>query len=522
VVPLSHGAKNWAITHLLFKTFHCTSDVAPGLRRSLKKHPVKLQAVFTLAAMTLVVVLSACGAHRAGTSPHAMRTASATARAKPSGITILPDTTGRFGLIQIIDDYGHADDGSILGPLSTSQIQTEAPHYDSVWASFKPHVWNASHRGIIVSRYTIPNEDNALVSRRDLSWWQRNHPDWVLYACDASGNPTKAVPWSGVGFSDVPLDIHNPAVVSYQVHQLGKYLVANGYNALAVDNFTFVNYMLAPNPVLGQGRAQTGWYACGIYQRGRFVRRYGSVGSSDLGRSDPAWISDLLNWIATVRKVFDTDPKLGPHHLKILVNHPILGSTPNSDEQQMLRSVDGVVVEDGFTNYGQYVSPRSRSLPALFTQTLSWMQAAQSRHIAVFVTDYFCESGRTVNGAACSYDPSTLSPSQVDWALATYAITNNGAADVYIAPEGGDNYSYRPEYARTYGAPCGSFKQDGDVYTRRFQGGMAIVNASYTAHAVNLPSHHTYTDLEGRAVGTPLMVNGADGYMLLTAPNGCS
>jgi hypothetical protein len=435
--------------------------------------------------------------------------------------TIVRDTTGRFGLVQIIDNYGHADDGSILGPLSDSQIRTEAPRYDAVWASFNPSAWNAAHRGMVVSRYTIPNEDNELISRRDLSWWQKNRPDWVLYACDANGNPTRESPWSGVGFSDVPLDIHNPAVISYQAHQLGNYMIANGYNALAVDNVTFANYMQAPNPVLGQGRPQTGWYACGVYEGAKFVRRYGSTGASDFAQPDPAWIADLLNWITTTRKIFGADPKLARHHLKILVNHPILGSFPNPAELQMLRLVDGVVIEDGFTQYGQYVDPRSRALPALFSQTLSWMQAAQSRHVAVFAIDYFCKGGKTVSGAACSYDPSTLSSAQVDWALATYAIANDGGADVYIAPEGGDNYSYRAEYARGYGAPCGSPEQAGALYTRRFQRGMAIVNASYTPQTVTLPPHLAYTDIEGRAVGNPLKVNGADGYMLLTSGKGC-
>ena len=128
----------------------------------------------------------------------------------------------------------------------------------------------------------------------------------------------------------------------------------------------------------------------------------------------------------------------------------------------------------------------------------------------------------TASGTACSYDPSTLSASQVDWALATYAIANNGGADVYIAPQGGDNYSYRPEYARGYGAPCGNVERAGAVYSRRFQRGMAIVNASYTRRTINLPPNHTYTDIEGRRVSNPLSVDGADGYMLLTTVNSCS
>ncbi|MGH7660983.1 MAG: hypothetical protein ACRENA_08755 [Vulcanimicrobiaceae bacterium] len=477
---------------------------------------------FKLAPLVLAA-LASCGGGgsmvQAG-NPSTPRIAAAPTATPPrlKGITVLPDTTGRFGLIQVGDDWGHDDSRKLLGPFSTSQIKTEAPHEDSIWAAFEPSVWDVHHPGMLVSRYTVPQEDEYLISHHNLTWWQTNHPNWILYACDANGNPTKDLAWSGTTFpNDVPLDIHNPDVVKYEVTQLGKFMAANGYNALAADQMTFENYLRAPNPILGEGKPQPGWYACGIYEHGTFVRRYGAAGSSDLGQPDPAWIGDAINWIATARRIFNT--QFTGKHFKIFVNHPILGDKPTAQELQLLHYVDGVAIEDGFTNYGQYV--RS-GLPSLFTQTLSWMQAAQQNHVATFIIDYYCDYGIAASGAACSYDPSTLTASQVDWALATYAIGNSGGADVYIAPEGLDNFSYRPEYATSYGKPCGTSTHDRSIFMRQFAGGLAIVNASYTAQTVRLPSKHVYTDIEGRTIGNPLTVSGADGYLLLTKGNGCT
>jgi hypothetical protein len=438
-------------------------------------------------------------------TPQSTPTPGSTATPSASGSTILADTTGRFGLIQILDNYGGAT------PLTTSQIQAEAPHYDSVWGSFSPSAWDSAHPGMIVSRYTIPNEDENLISGHDLAWWQANHPDWVLYACDQNGNPTQDVPWADTGFKDVPLDIHNPAVVSYQVHLLGNYMIANGYNTLAVDNITFVNYMGAPNPELEPGKTtNAGWYACGIYQNGSFVRRYGSAGSSDFDQPDPAWISDLVNWLAQAQQIFATDATLAPYHLHIIINHPVQDSSPSATEQTMLNYVDGMVDENGYTHYGTLLTGAS------FARTLNWVEYLQSHHKAALITDYFC------TGSGCSTDVNSLTPQQADWALASYAIGNEGGEDGYTSPAGGSLYSYRPEYSTAYGASCGSFTQPAtDVYERKFQGALVIVNASTGSYNFTLPANHSYRDIEGRTVSSPLLLGAADGYVLLTS-NGCS
>ncbi len=414
---------------------------------------------------------------------------------------MLPDTTGRFSLIQVNDNNPTLN---APGGMTAAQVQQEAPYYDAVWGSFMPSAWDSAHPGMYVSRYVLPNEDIHVLSGHDLSWFQQNHPDWILYACDANNNPTQDLPSFGTGFGDVPLDIHNPDVVKYQLQLLGTDMVNSGYNALAVDNVIFSNYSFAPNHEFGEGPAQSGWYACGIYQNGTFVRRY----SGGRLAADPTWIADMQNWIATAKNYLATDPTVASHHFKLLVNHPPYSFAPTANEVQMLQNVDGMLDENGFTNYGKILTGQS------FANTLNWMEYLQNHNIAVFITDYYCYT-------SCSTDPQSLTPSQVDWALATYALGNNGGAGVYISPKGGGIYTYRSEYSTRYGAACGAFQDNNYLYSRRFSGGFALANAGSSPQQFQLPAGHVYTDVGGRPVSNPLTVNPGDAYMLTTGGNGC-
>ena len=422
-----------------------------------------------------------------------------------TGTTILPDTTGRFGLVQVLDAYGR---GGLQ--LNTAQITAEAPHYDSVWGSFFPSTWSAAHPGMILSRYYMPYEDNNLVSGNTLSYFLTNHPDWILYGCDNNNNPTTDYAYTGTGFNDVPLDIHNPAVVTYQLNTILAFLTANGYNALAIDNVVFENFLTSPNPILQHGmRSNAGWYGCGIYTSGpsnpgSFVRRYN--GPLD-NTNDATFNADVNNWIAQAHAM------LGKHGIKVLVNHPPHSSTPSSNELTMLSNIDGMLDENGYTHYGTLLTGSA------YANTLSWVQYLQAHGIAALITDYYC-----TGTSGCSNDPSTLTAKQVDWALASYAIGNNGGENVFISPHGGAIPSYRGEYSTRYGNACSGFTQvSSNVYMRRFQGGLAIVNATGgTPFSLTLPAGHNYSDIEGRPVTNPLIVNPTDAYMLLTGGNGCS
>ncbi len=430
-----------------------------------------------------------------------------------TSVTILPDTTGRFGLTQIFDWDGTQSHA----PLTTSQIESEAPHEDSVWGAFNAGAWNAGHPGMIVSRYTLPVEDDNSISGHDINWWQSNHPDWILYACDPNGNPTKQLAWSTSYFPDVPLDFSNPQVVQFQIDEIIPYLKANGYNALAVDNTDLLNYLHGGNPVLPLSPRQsviTGYYGCGTYDTsGNFHRVFGGP----LNAADPAFISAMINWVRTVESALHTAG------LKLVINHPLYNPPSNANEQQMLAATDAMVYERGLTDYGKYMSGEAYSL---VNNAISWATAAQTHHVAFLVTDYLCSGWNGTaawnNNGPCPSDPSQIPAPQADWALATYALLNLGGADVYISPQVGQMMSYRPEYSTTYGQPCGSYSvQNTYVFTRKFQGALVVVNTATSATSYPLPSGHTYRDIEGRAVSNPLSLGPADGYVLLTS-NGCS
>lgn len=406
--------------------------------------------------------------------------------------------------------------------MTPGQVVSEAPLYDSIWGAFQPGTWYQNHPSMIVSRYVLPNEDVKLISGHDFNWWNTNHPDWILYACLADGTPTHDLAGTGTNFGNIPLDIHNPAVVDYQIRQLvGPDMISEHYNTVAADNITFVNYLYDQSqPVSSHA------YGCGIWQGNTFIRRYGPPTGGDFDQPDQAFINDLTNWLAQTRQILNTDPTLAPHHFKIVVNHPFVGGFgPTQQESNMLQYVDGFLDESGFTHYGGRVTQNS------FAQTLSWAVYAQSNHLAIFFADYFCSASNTNpdTGQPCSTNPQTLTGAEIDWALATYALINNGGTNVFISPEGGAIYTYRSEYSDRYGAPCtSSFTSNGNyVYTRKFAGGFAVVNAANAntiPQTVQLPQGHTYTDIGSRPISNPLTINGADAYMLqlTSSGNGCT
>jgi hypothetical protein len=445
-------------------------------------------------ACAFVLALVACGGGGGGSAsggggPVAQPPTSGPAPPAQPAQASFADTTGRVGLFQVFDRS-----------MTAEQIQNDAPRYDVVWGGSQAQAWISRHPGMVVSRYFIPQEDRSILSGHDLNWWQTNHPDWILYACNANNTPTHDFAyWSGVDRADVPLDFHNPAVIDYQVRRLnGASAIANGFNALAIDQVVFQNAMVGGNPNFGQ-TVNPGEYACGIWQNGTFVRRYSGV-------NDPAWTNDMIAFVKTARQIVNTDPVLSPHHLKILVNHPPT-SLSNGTEQALLENVDGVVDESGYSDYALY---QSRSAASVFRNTTDYLIAVQRRGIAVFTINYF--------------NTTEVSPQAREYLIAAYFMANEGREYIYITPtRGGAEHNY-PEYEAQLGTPCGEYYGGPHIYYRKFSGGLVVLNSGSlpaASETASLPSNHTYTDIDGRVVTNPLNVASNDGYVLL-ASNGCS
>ncbi|MEO9263004.1 MAG: hypothetical protein ABI282_02855 [Candidatus Baltobacteraceae bacterium] len=391
--------------------------------------------------------------------------------------------------------------------MPSSQIIADAYRYAAVWSSFNPLPWYQGNPRTQISRYYVPPEDSNLISGNNLAWWKANHPDWILYTCDTNNNPTTQIAYvPGIGFPDVPLDIHNPLVIQYQLQQsLIPYLIANHYEAAAFDQINFNNILVGGNPELGQSIIP-GYYACGVYQNGTFVRRYAS-------KSDPQYGVDMLNWLRTARSL------LNASHLEIFVNHTVQSqSDPN--EIALLSLVDMEMVEPGFSDYGFY---QRQGNAGVFLVTVNWMKWLQSHNVAIGIIDKF-DQGQTF-----------VSPLELEYSIATYLMGEEQGAYLFTAPDnctqpcttyGYGTEQWHQEYTASIGTPCKEMyggatydPRNPQIWYRRFSGGISVVNSGslpIPSETATLPTNHTYVDLEGRAITNPLTVASNDAYVLLT------
>lgn len=390
--------------------------------------------------------------------------------------------------------------------MGTSQVANDAFRYDLVWGSFNangdndPATWRNANPRALVSRYYIMTEDNTVISGNNLAYWQQNHPDWILYACDSSGKPTKDLAYTpGVGFKDVVLNIHDQNVVNWQVQNLVNYVTQNRYNALAIDEVIFSDFLVGGNPAWGQSVNQSE-YACGTWNANftQFTKIYS-------GRNDPTWTKDAVNWIKTARQAANAK------HLAVIVNHPA-GTVGDPNEASLLSNVDVTMDESGFSDFG---NPASTSY---FLGTLNYMKYAQSLGKAFVAINIY------------EQDSMRVTTDHLEYSIATYLMGNEGSADLFTSTSNSEGAGYGSEqfyqeYGVDFGTPCGEMYKDvvsPDIYYRRFTHGLAVVNAGKTqAEPATLPSNHQYTDIDRGAVSNTVSVTPNDAYVLTTGGSGC-
>lgn len=391
----------------------------------------------------------------------------------------MPSSLGKISAFQIFDETGN-------GTITSGEAVADGPRYSAVWG-VRPgfaSAWLANNKSLRASYYFLMETDMSTGAwgaiGHSLSWWQSNHPTWILYACTATGAPTHTPAYDVSGLRNVPLDIHNPAVVQYQISQAAQYARGHGYTALAADEVTF----------WFPGSGGPGYYPCGIWDGSTFVRRYS-------GPHDTAWETDVVSWAHAAHSV------AAANGLKLIVSHP--GESITANEAALLQNTDAVMDESGFTVYGESIRPAS-----FVVREIAWMRYAQAHRTAVLINN--------------DWGSMAFGPAQKDYSIATYLLGNDGAASLFASRHSGYGVEvYLPEYATNIGAPCGEYYVGASsaLLYRKFANALVVVNGggSGTLSAA-LPSSHTYADLEGRAVTRPLVIAPNDGYVLKTT-NGC-
>lgn len=346
------------------------------------------------------------------------------------------------------------------------------------------------HPGVLVSQYFIMGMDRYNITHHTLAWWQQNHPDWIQYACTSGGAPTHDIAYmGGINEPDMPIDIHNPSAVAYHLQTLAQAAKNAGYTALAIDQVVFWNIDKGGNPSFGQ-RVHSSEYACGSWHGNTFQRAYASP-------TDPQFATDVVNYVAQARAIAHQ------YGLTLIVNHPA-GPVSNANEQRLLENTDIDMDETGFSDYGHYAQQHGE----IFKNELAYVRYAQEHNTGVFVIDKFTNETH-------------VDARSFEYSLATYLLGNEGGMLLFVG--GNKEYGtmqYHSEYDAPIGHPCTAVNSGPVVFSRRFSGGLAVVNAGASPQTFTLPSG-SYRDVEGRAIGGgSLSLAPNDGYVLLGG-SGC-
>ena len=380
--------------------------------------------------------------------------------------------------------------------FTPGQAQTDGPLYDAVWGSNTPQMvaaWHTNHPTLRAGYYITIGTDALLTQFGQLghpiSWWQANHPDWILYECDQ-----KTVAYLG-GLPTVPLDISNPAVINYLVNLIGTYAENNGYDMLSMD---------LANPVNPTGGQKGGTHGCGVWTEQNFQRIWVQKFSGQ--QVDPTYTSAILNYLSAVDQFAHSQSR----PMAVWGNNSVGTVTPgDATEQKFVAALDVVSDETGFANYGKFATDKQ------FNNIVSWSSTIQGQGKGYLVTALF--------------KTSQLTNPEVEYAMATYLMEKAQAAAMTAYPYGmyGTD-QYQAAYGAPIGTPCGpmyggpSYLHKGQyVYYRAYSGGLSVVNTKVgTPYTVSLPQL-SYTDaVTGQTVNSPLTVGPDTGFVLLNSA-GC-
>jgi hypothetical protein len=350
-----------------------------------------------------------------------------------------------------------------------------ANRYDFVWGADAENVsaFRSSNPKMFITYYIPFHRDNGTFAdpnaRHDLSYWKSVHPDWILYQCD------RVTPAYEYGDPNIPLDFSNPDVLSWQVQTYAQQASASGYDGIDADNLNLQNL----------------FGACGNYKNGTWVQRYnGQV-------NDTQWIADIITWLTRMQQALHSLP----HPLALIPNLSLAPLSPGDPLiQQVLKHIDGVLDEGGFTLYSQgYLTDEN------WVQHIQFIQSVQEMHKPYYIVNQF--------------PPPSVNSNEIQWALASYLMSKEHLSALFISTRQGYGGDTRyDENNAPIGNPIGEMYQGQNVYWRDYSNGRVVVNPSAThtyTVSMNAPPGH-FVDLYGHYIGQTITLSPHSGIVLLT------
>ncbi|MGA8574294.1 MAG: putative glycoside hydrolase [Candidatus Cybelea sp.] len=341
---------------------------------------------------------------------------------------------------------------------------------DVVWGARSPRP-----KAVYNQFYTPFERDGPYGTSHGLSWWKRNHPDWIEYRCNR-----KNVAFEFGERKDVPFDIANPSARAYQRSSAVDAALAVGYRAIDFDNLELGNY----------------WHRCGHYDAsGQWVQEYtGKVVDAQYTGDVLAWAQSTFAYIhrhsptATMAINFSYDS-----NFSVKTNHELATQT------------DELLDEAGFTNYGS--KGHNVTTPQEWKQIVGLIHAVQSNK------GCYMENGEE---PALSKN---ITQAERLWVVANYLLIRDACTYVWMSgftASGGQDYGrilLYPEYRLAVGAPTSDAQFTGGAWQRRYAGGLTLVNPSNRNVRILLKGE--YVDENGRHYSGSITMKPATGQVLL-------
>ncbi|MBZ4190053.1 putative glycoside hydrolase [Niabella beijingensis] len=360
------------------------------------------------------------------------------------------------------------EDGLPLAQIFDGRVPDPAVYHQHsnkvyfIWGANKP----AQPGGIVTSKYfpSIRNPDR----KRDIEWYQKNHPEWILYKADQA-TPAYGYIYDYGGL--VPLDVSNPAVREYYLNEFILPAVQKGYPVVAMDNVDLGNW---PGAV-------------GRFTNGKWEQLYTGK------KNDTTFQNNMIRWIQ-----FLAD-RLHPLGVRVAANIKANSAAPEA-VLRMMQAADIWLDENGFTHTGKNVTggawERQRSFLEQIAATKGYISINQLKG--------------TLDKAA---------PAQLEWVIANFLLLRGPQS--LLAPTGFEKkaiyqeFHYRPEVDLNIGTPTGKPHKVQNIWIRPYQKGMVCVNPSPQDTATFTLPEGNWKTISGAVKRGTLQLEPGSGYVLI-------
>jgi len=358
---------------------------------------------------------------------------------------------------------------------AVKNVRREVGLIDVVWGASSPQP-----RSVYNQFYTPFERDGPYGTSHDLAWWKRNHPDWIEYRCDR-----KHVAFEFGERGSVPIDIANPAVLSYQRTYAVDAALSAGYDGIAFDNLELGNY----------------WHRCGHFNASNaWVQQY--TGKDE----DTPYTSDVLAWAAGTFSYIHRHSATGT----MAINFSYDAAFSASDNRALAVETDELLDEGGFTNYG--TKGHNVTTPQEWRNVVGLIAAVQANR------GCYMENGEEPGLSKAITQPERL------WVVANYLLIRDDCTYVWMSgftKNGGQDYGrilLYPEYELAVGKPKGSARDAGGAWERPYGSGLALVNPS--DRDVKIPLQRSYVDENGNEYSGSITLARQTGQILLENGSG--